>query len=79
MPALQWCTCPQCMQLTASRCFECERPFCRDHLTRFQLSLAGSVRWFSVCDTCLVAYLADADMRRIITCAHRYAPDGHDI
>src|SRR5215469_771958 len=67
MPELQYCASPRCAAFAVRRCFDCDRPFCAAHLTRLQLSLAGAIRRFWVCRTCLVTYLNDPDVRRIVT------------
>ena len=69
MPATHHCASPRCARLTVTCCFECDRPYCREHLTPLQLRLPGHVTRFYVCSACLITYLKDPDVRRIVLCA----------
>ena len=58
---------PLCRRPAAKCCFECDEPYCLEHVTLFQFRLVGTNQRFSVCYACLVAYLEDPDRRRMIT------------
>lgn len=56
-----------CLRHTSLHCFDCERPYCRVHLTCLRIPLLAGERCFLLCRRCRHVYADDVLLRRIVT------------
>lgn len=73
---LDRCVAAGCERQADTLCFECDRPFCRDHLATVRISVAACSGCYVVCVACCLEYARHPELRRLITIALPPAKSG---
>lgn len=60
------CAASGCERQADTLCFECDRPYCRDHLGKVRILAAVCEGSYAVCGPCCLGYLRQAELRRLI-------------